>query len=57
MCCPDHVNLISVELRMFLPSALRAELEVRRDDDECNSLRSTKQSLWAPLSSVILSIG
>ena len=28
---------------MFLPVAHRDELEVRRDDDECNSLRSTKR--------------
>ena len=27
---------------MILPSARRAELEVRRDDDKCNSLRSTE---------------
>ena len=32
---------ISVELGMFLPSARRAERKVRRDDDECDALRST----------------
>ena len=33
---------VSVELGMLLPSARRAELEVRRDDDKWNPLRSTE---------------
>ena len=29
---------------MFLPSAHGAELEVQRDDEKCNSLRSNKEN-------------
>ena len=40
---------------MILPSARRAELQVRRDDDKCNSLRSTKNHFRASLSCIITS--
>ena len=36
---------ISVELRMFLLSARRAELEVRHDDDNCSPLFIDQRSL------------
>ena len=32
----------SLEVGMFLLLARKAELELRRDDDKCNSFRSTK---------------
>ena len=42
MCSPDPDNVSQWVLGMTLPLAYRAQIQVRRDDDKSNSLRSTK---------------
>ena len=42
---------------MFLLSARGAELEVRHDDEKCNSLRSTKNRYQVPRHLFVSSVG
>ena len=54
---PDHVNTFQWNWKCFFFRHAERNSRVQRDYDQYNSLRSTKKSFWASVSSVIASIG